>query len=53
MFSHRLPQPTDFKKLLKNHVKDLHHDVPFDPEQHDFIKQFKEAVWVSLLMFLH
>lgn len=39
-------QPTDFKKLLKDHVKELDDQLPFDPEKHDFIKQFKEAVWV-------
>ncbi|KAG0602088.1 hypothetical protein M758_11G159200 [Ceratodon purpureus] len=38
-------QTTDFKKLLKDHVKDLDDQSPFDPDKHDFVKQFKEAVW--------
>lgn len=37
---------TDFKKLLKNYVKELDEESPFDSEKHPFIKQFREAVWV-------
>ncbi|XP_024361144.1 E3 SUMO-protein ligase MMS21 [Physcomitrium patens] len=36
---------TDFKKLLKNYVKELDEESPFDSEKHPFIKQFREAVW--------
>lgn len=37
----------DFQKLLKDNVKELEDQSPFDPESHKHVKQFKEATWVS------
>jgi len=36
---------TNFKRVLKDHMKELESQSPIDPEKHQFFKQFKEAVW--------
>lgn len=38
-------EPTDFKKLMDEHISKLEADSPTVPENHLFYKQFKEAVW--------
>lgn len=41
----------DFKKLLKNYVKELDEEFFFDLEKYLFIKQFREVVWVCFCIF--
>ena len=40
---------TNFEQLLRDRVREVEEESPFDPETHELLKEFKEAVWVWLL----
>ncbi|KAG0607089.1 hypothetical protein M758_8G002500 [Ceratodon purpureus] len=36
---------TNFEQLLRDRVREVEEESPFDPETHELLKEFKEAVW--------
>lgn len=44
-------QPTDFRKVLEDEVAKLKAASPSVPASNPLYRNFKEAVWVWILMF--